>query len=58
MKATELLIKRGKIKDQITDLQVSDEFMKSFNARVLLMLMRAADRCRQNGRKRLSRADV
>lgn len=58
LKAADLMVKVTQVRELVPDLQVSDSFLEQFNASVKIQLLRAAERCRGRGGKRLSQLDV
>lgn len=53
-----MILKETQIREWITDLQLSEDFLNAFEAKIKLDLLRCADRCRANSRKRLESRDV
>lgn len=53
-----LIIHKKNIRSVVSQSEISEEFFEEFNRQCLLLLLRAGDRCRENGRRRLARQDA
>jgi len=52
------MVREKVVREFVPDLQLSDEYVKELEQYMRMIVLRSADRCRKNQRKRLLKQDV